>query len=154
MDQSQTRKIAQMMMEVMPLMMRVWSAEIRVTADNPSPAHVAVLGMLQYRPFTLSDLADRHAVTSPTMSNTINVLEERGWVARRRSTEDRRLVWIEITDEGRAKLAQMNDEIVARVAALLDRMTPQQRQTLLDGMIVLNEVFVAAVNADPVLAND
>ncbi len=66
----------------------------------------------------LSELALRQAVSLPTMSNSISVLVERGWVKRVPSPDDRRRVVLELTSEGRVVLCQMQGQAEARVAEL------------------------------------
>ncbi|WP_138443133.1 MarR family winged helix-turn-helix transcriptional regulator [Sinomonas susongensis] len=63
------------------------------------------------------DLAEKLNVTAPVLSRQINELQERGLVARRPDPEDRRAQLLELTESGRAKLAEVED---ARIAVLLE----------------------------------
>ncbi|MBK8023810.1 MAG: MarR family transcriptional regulator [Chloroflexi bacterium] len=100
MPKSIRREISRRTLDIIPLVMRVMSSEMRHTLPGIQPGHLSLLGILDYRAHTLGDLADRLSVSPPTMSNTISTLEERGWVQQRRDEGDRRLVWIEITGSG------------------------------------------------------
>lgn len=53
---------------------------------------------------TVSGLAKAMAVHQSTASNLMEKLESSGYVLRTRSTEDRRVVYLEITPKGRATL--------------------------------------------------
>ena len=53
-------------------------------------------------PLTPSQISERMLVPSATMTATLDVLEERGWVTRRPNPADRRSVLVEVTAAGRA----------------------------------------------------
>src|SRR6478735_2225214 len=70
-------------------------------ADSMSDAQLAVLADLRMNGRrTISTLAERERVTAPSMTNTINGLEEQGYVTRAVDEDDRRRVQVEITDAG------------------------------------------------------
>ncbi|HEX2621293.1 MAG TPA: MarR family transcriptional regulator, partial [Phototrophicaceae bacterium] len=118
MPKSNTVEIARRTLDIIPLVMRVMSAQMRSAEHGLSSNHAPLLGMLQYRPYSLGELAERMSVSAPTMSNTITTLEERGWVTRKRSETDRRIVSIMITEEGQAVLDGMQKEVEQRIALL------------------------------------
>ncbi len=111
MTQPSATELAHRTLDIIPLVMRVMSAEMRTSKHAPASGHVPLLGMLQSRPYTLHELAERASVSPPTMSSTVNTLEERGWVKRDRSQEDRRIVWVSITSEGSQVLADIQNHV-------------------------------------------
>jgi MarR family transcriptional regulator, organic hydroperoxide resistance regulator len=152
MSQSGTVEIAGRMLQIIPLVMRVMSAQMRhAPQQGLNSNNTPLLGALKLRTHTLSELAERMSVSAPTMSNTITTLEERGWVLRRRSEEDRRVVWIEITPEGIAALDAMQNEVKMRIAQLLEGLSDEEQATLVNGLTVLRDVFAAALERDPLL---
>ena len=69
--------------------------------DDISGAQFAVLTSLKiHGPHTLGDLAEREHVTAPSMNRTVNCLAERGLLRRDPDADDRRKVWIALTDDG------------------------------------------------------
>lgn len=75
---------------------------------------------------TQSTLADAMAKGKPTISRTLDVLEQKGYIHRKSSERDRRAKEIRLTDEGRALL-----ETVTPIARRLNeqihtRLDPQQ----------------------------
>ncbi|MCK6579997.1 MAG: MarR family transcriptional regulator [Anaerolineae bacterium] len=148
------REISRRTLDIIPLIMRVMSAEMRQSLPGIQPGHISLLGILRYRAHTLGDLADRLSVSAPTMSNTISTLEERGWVGRRRAENDRRLVWIEITDAGQAALDKVEDNVETRLTDLLSDLNDQDAATLVSGLTVLRDVFATALESDPKLCNE
>lgn len=109
--------------------------------DNPlSLGAMAVLAALyKFDELTLGDLAARERVQPPSMTRTVNYLEEAGYVTRRPGDSDRRQVLVSITDKGRAtveadrvsrdawlsqRLAELSPEeleIVRQAAPIIDR---------------------------------
>src|SRR5689334_20173244 len=74
--------------------------------DNElSMGQMAVLGCL-YRngDLPLGELAAHERVQPPSMTRTVNCLEEGGYVARRPHDTDRRQVLVTLTDSGRGTL--------------------------------------------------
>lgn len=60
---------------------------------------------------TQSEIADMLSVQGATVTNMLQKLEESGFVARRRDSEDNRLVRVYMTDEGRVKEQEILSQI-------------------------------------------
>lgn len=66
------------------------------------PSHGGILYMLfRGEKYTMKDLADKIHRTKPTVTVLVNKLEEYGYVAREKCTEDNRVTYIALTDKGR-----------------------------------------------------
>jgi DNA-binding MarR family transcriptional regulator len=78
------------------------------------------------------------------MSNTITTLEERGWLTRTRSEEDRRAVIIQVTEEGRKTLEEAHQRAESHLAGLLEPLDDAEREVLAQGLKVLHRVFESA----------
>lgn len=55
---------------------------------------------------TVTELADRMQLTQSTVTELVTRAETAGLVSRRQSAEDARVFWLELTDEGQARLAR------------------------------------------------
>ena len=122
----------------------------RRLANERHPSNVlslgsmAVLGALVANgETTLGELAARERVQPPSMTRTVNFLEEGGYVTRRPGDSDRRQVLVSITEKGRktvkadrasrdAWLAQRLSElspdeidVIRRAAPILERIASQ-----------------------------
>ncbi len=128
-------------LEVIPLVMRTVSSELRRSEHVLATPHFRLLWMLSHRPFTLSELADHQSVSLPTMSNSISILEERGWVRRSRLDGDRRKVLIELSSAGDVVLDEVRQHAEARVSELLSSLDEAELHTLLAGLSVLRVAF-------------
>lgn len=136
--------IARQIMDIVPHAMRAMKSEMRQSRASMMPGHFRLLGMLSHRCWTLKELADRQGVSAPTMSNTITTLEERGWLTRTRSAEDRRAVVIQVTEEGKRTLEEAHRHAESHLAALLEPLDDAEREALAQGLKVLYRVFESA----------
>jgi DNA-binding MarR family transcriptional regulator len=146
MTSDEALQTAKQILQIVPLVMRVVHSTARHSGHDLVPSHFRLLGMLCHRPHTLSELAENHAVSLPTISNTVSLFEERGWVMRVRSTEDRRLVRAEITEAGRATLEDAHRDAEAAMAKYLTDLSNEDREAVTRGLEVLHRVFGAALN--------
>jgi DNA-binding MarR family transcriptional regulator len=135
---------ARQVLEVIPLVMRTLASELRSTRHTLAPVHFRLLVLLAQRQHNLSELAEKQAVSLPTMSNSIATLVERGWVKRLRPAHDRRLVLVELTPAGRAVLKEILRPVEARVTDLLASLSPSECDQLSAGCALLRTAFARA----------
>jgi DNA-binding MarR family transcriptional regulator len=138
---TQVQVVSQEIVKVIPLVMRTIAAEQKNASYPMSPANFRLLNILAHHSCNMSELALRQAVSLPTMSNSISVLVERGWVKRAPSPDDRRQVLLELTPDGRAVLFDMKNRSEARVAELLGALSPDELAHLSAGLAVLEQAF-------------
>ena len=120
---------SELRLSVMRLRRRLVSE--RDPENELSIGSMAVLGGLEINDdMTLGALAQRERVQPPSMTRTVNCLEEGGYVTRLPSETDRRQVVVSITDKGRAIVrtdrARRNEWLAQR----LDELTDTERATL------------------------
>ena len=142
---TEVKAVAQEIVKVIPQVMRTIGAERHFSGHAMLPAHLRLLTILASHPCNLSELAVRHAVSLPTMSNSISVLVERGWVNRVPSPDDRRQVLLELTPDGRAVLVEIKSRAEARVAEVLGKLSSDDLASLSAGLAVLEQVFTFAM---------
>jgi DNA-binding MarR family transcriptional regulator len=82
-------------------------------------AQYRVLAMVASGDARASKLAERLAVARPTVTAVVDGLVERGYLRREAVPGDRRSASIVVTKEGRARLAQAEDALSARLEHLL-----------------------------------
>jgi len=132
---------AQQIMEVVPIVMRTLALEMRSVGHFDVSAHGRLLVILADGPHCLSELAQKHAVSLPTMSNSISTLVERGWVTRSRSPHDGRKVQVELTPAGREVLKEMRRAIEECMARKLSCLSPTECEHVLAGLEILRGCF-------------
>lgn len=80
---------------------------------------------------TPSELAANLDTTRGNMTGLIDGLEREGWIRREDHPEDRRGVFIVLTDEGRAKIEEMLPVHYRRMGLLLSKITTAESESVL-----------------------
>ena len=91
----------------------------------------------EIEPTTLMELSRHMGVTPGTMSVSIDRLERKGYVVRLRDAADRRKVHVRLTTAGLRVREASSVLDVARVEAMLTRLTDDDRQRAIDGLALL-----------------
>ncbi len=134
-----------LILDALPMTMRVVAAQMRDTPHSLQYQHLPVLAALTRQPLTQSALAEMMSVSGATMSNTLTALEERGWIVRERSHEDRRVVHISLTADGATAFRDTMAEMEAYIDGLLVHLDEQARAELRAGLLHLRDVFYRAL---------
>lgn len=85
----------------------------------------------------VSDISEHLNTSKPDVSKKIRVLEEKGYVTRRESRQDKRVTYIEITPKGKEVLLSNKKEAAQFLTNVFDRMGEEdmeQFMRLLDKM--------------------
>jgi DNA-binding MarR family transcriptional regulator len=110
------------------------------TTGAVTQSQYAVLAALRKGPSTASTLAEREQVRPPTMTRTIDALEERGLVTRHVDQADRRHVVITVTESGRSLLEETRRLRTAWLNNRLARLDPAERQVLSQAAAILQKM--------------
>ncbi len=102
-------------------------------AHGLTPSQYNVLRILrgEAKPLPILEIADRMLAAVPGITGLIDRLEGMGLVARDRSTEDRRVVFVTITSRGVDLLGQLDDPVLALHRKLLGHMSPAELRQLI-----------------------
>lgn len=96
----------------------------KVDEYDLTTAQFGVLEVLHHLgPVTLGDLADKLLVTGGNVTYVMDRLQKDGLVTRRRCSDDRRVVWAQLTDEGKSLIEQVfpgHAEYIAEMVTVLD----------------------------------
>ncbi|CAI9416822.1 putative HTH-type transcriptional regulator [Nocardioides sp. T2.26MG-1] len=93
---------------------------------------MGVLGVLTRSggALTVGELAAAEKVQPPSMTRTVNCLEQSGDVVRRPHETDGRQVVVELSEQGRARVLADRDRRDAWLARRLKELTPEERAIL------------------------
>ena len=142
---TQRHKIALSILQIIPSIMRILAAELRQTETPLLVPQLGALTLLAENSYNLSELAELHGVSLPTMSSTMSKLAEAGWVERQRSKKDRRVVMLALTPAGREMLNEIGQKMINHIAANLKDVPNSDLLTLQSGLQVLQTIFVPFV---------
>ena len=89
-----------------------------------------LLGVLRDRTPTMNELATLLGLDKSSATGLVDRAERRGLVTRVPSSSDRRVVLVDLTDAGRALVAEVAAGFEADVATLLEPLLPADRSSL------------------------
>jgi DNA-binding MarR family transcriptional regulator len=90
---------------------------------------------------TMSDLSDKLGVTKQQLTKLVNDFEENGYVRRVRSEENRRVIFVEITDAGNGCLDEMISEILEEIKTTLKSFSESDMDKIIESTRTLSEIF-------------
>ncbi|HIQ37870.1 MAG TPA: MarR family transcriptional regulator [Desulfocapsa sulfexigens] len=97
--------------------------------EELSMAQVQVLMTLQScGGSTISRLAEQLKVSPPSASTMVDRLEDKGFLYRERSTEDRRKVVVRLSKQAAAQAEQMEAAVLAAFLDLVEKVGPETAQ--------------------------
>lgn len=133
---------SELRLSVMRLRRRLVSE--RDPANALSLGAMAVLaGLERHGDLTLGALAQRERVQPPSMTRTVNCLEEAGYVVRLPGEVDRRQVLVSVTDKGREVLFADRARRTEWLAQRLAELTESERAVLRDAAPILERIAEA-----------
>jgi DNA-binding MarR family transcriptional regulator len=107
-----------------------------------SMAHLFLMTMIDKDgPLAMSRVAELIGSGLPTATGIVTRMEERGLVRREHDTRDRRVVFVNLTDEGGAELRSLHLARRQRMAAAISHLTGVERAQLLSSIRSLRGAF-------------
>jgi DNA-binding MarR family transcriptional regulator len=91
-------------------------------------------------PVRLGDLAATERIAPSTLTRLISVLEDKGLVHRDAAPGDARAFLVSVTEQGRAVLAQIQQEATSLLAEMLMTLPPDQLSALADALPALEQL--------------
>nr|WP_284703705.1 MarR family transcriptional regulator [Clostridium swellfunianum] len=89
----------------------------------------------------VSELSDKLGLSNSTVSGILDRLENQGLVERVRSKEDRRVVYVKVTDEFIKHSQKHFDEINNIIEQMMNKATPEELDIIFKGMDTLQKVM-------------
>ena len=132
---------AQQLLEVTMLVMRRISTEMRRETQGVSPPQVGIMARLSAGACSMSELAVHQGVRPPTMSRSVAMLVDRGWVERWTPEDNRRQTLVGLTGEGRRVLAEIKRKAERHVAGILEPLDDGARTQIGAAMGLLKAVL-------------
>ena len=100
---------------------------------------IEAIGMNE--PKNMSTIAREISVTVGTLTIAMNSLVKKGYVFRERGKEDRRVVYISLTERGRAAYVHHARFHKAMIDSISDELTPEEMELLIKTLTKLNKWF-------------
>ena len=87
---------------------------------------------------TVSRIID---IKSGNASNMCKKLEKEGFIERKRSKQDERVVELILTDKGEDTLKIINDDLVDKYGSIIESKSDEEFDTIINGIKLLNELL-------------
>ena len=100
---------------------------------------IEAIGMNE--PKNMSTIARENSVTVGTLTIAMNSLVKKGYVLRERGKEDRRVVYISLTERGRAAYVHHARFHKAMIDSISDELTSEEMELLIKTLTKLNKWF-------------
>lgn len=113
-------------------------------------AHADALSGLQYMllnlisdagRITAGDLATRAMIQKQQATKVLNQLEDKGLIERARQSDNRRAVWLNVTEAGRQLLGDIHADFAAQISAAFDRLDDASLDRYTDAMRTINDIL-------------
>jgi len=137
----EAKAAARELLHVVMLVMRTVAADMRRSHPHLAPVQMGSLMRIAAEPCTMSDLARHQAVSLPTISKSVDMLERRRWVERWVDKQDRRQTIVRLTPSGRRVLADIKQRAERRVASTLAPLAAAERTHLIAVLKVLTRIL-------------
>ena len=140
--------------ELLKLLVFLYTENRRITkliaarADLTGPQLTVVKMLEQVGDLSLSELSDAIRAQNSTMTGIVDRMEREGIVERVRSTEDRRVVRIHLTDKGKKLAIGIPVEPLFIFRAALESLTPSETTELLKTTTKITTSFREAIERD------
>lgn len=136
------RKAAQDLIATIPGLMQAVMSEMRQCEEPMRFQHFRALMLIGATgTSTLTDLAARQHVSLPTMSNTVSVLVDRGWVDRVPDEDDRRRIVLCLTPAGVEVTGRMYERVQTLLEERMSELTSAELDDVRAGFAALRRVF-------------
>lgn len=104
-----------------------------ILEEGMSSAQFLVMRMVGHRDaMTVSELSEYMGVTLSAVTSLSDRLKASGWLIRERNENDRRIVWLRLTDSGRSKLQELEAKRLGLMRKYLGRLPEEDLARLLE----------------------
>lgn len=128
---------------IIPRLMQTFFSDIRDCADDHIPvAHFRIIAMLMEKPMKISDLAKLQNISKASISDSVKMLYERGWVVKIEDPLDRRIVFLMVSDEGRKRMEAMFEKLRQIIKSKLSHTPERELLVINESLRILSDRFI------------
>lgn len=122
------------------------SMEIKLDYFDLSRAEftlMTVLSGLEMRHYsaTTKDISEYLQITKPAVSQMLNALEEKGYIYREINKDDRRIVFIKLTEAGHKKVLGIHKHATGQIKTALEMMGEEDSRKLVELITKLKTIL-------------
>lgn len=115
-EESIVNSICESITEAIPVFPKKLLGVSRIVREQKMPlSHVQILLMLRKEPLSIGELSHRLAIAKPNITPLVDELSHAGYVDRVKDEKDRRVVKVNLTEEGIAKIASIEETVAESI---------------------------------------
>jgi DNA-binding MarR family transcriptional regulator len=118
-----------------------YTKELNKKYNVSAPQVACLLALLEDGPMALSQVARKIMVNSSTLTGIIDRLEQKGLVTRTRTSLDRRVITIELTEEGRKVAGNAPPPVQLKIVEGLKQLSDEEREQIIRALSKLAEMI-------------
>lgn len=117
------------------------SKKVEKSTGITGPQLWAIKTIAEKAPIRVSDLAQSMYLNPATVVGILDRLESRSLVHRTRSTKDRRVVTVDLSDQGKALVRRAPEVAQGLLVAGLEQLPPEKRKVIAEGLRHLVDIL-------------
>jgi Transcriptional regulators len=128
------------------------SRQLSAYSNITAPQLVCLRAVVENGPLTTTAISREIHVSPSTVVGILDRLEDKGWVLRQRSREDRRIVMVSATEAGRRLVQETPSPMQQKLAEALNELPELEQATItlsLERIVALVESSQSAVPVTP-----
>ena len=130
---------------IIPRLMQTFFSSIRECSDDHIPvAHFRIIAMLMEKPMKISDLAKSQNISKASISDSVKMLYERGWVVKIEDPQDRRIVFLEVSEDGKKRMEEMFEKLRQIIQSKLSQTPERELLVIHESLRILSDRFISA----------
>ena len=128
---------------IIPRLMQSFVFYIKECADNNLPvAHFRIIAMLIDHPMKISDLARFQNVSKASISESVKMLFERGWIVKTHDPLDKRIVSLQVSQDGKRQMEEMHEKLRTNIKKKLSQTPENELLIIKESLKILSEKFI------------
>jgi DNA-binding MarR family transcriptional regulator len=136
------QKTAKDISDIIPKLMQVFVSYIKDCGDSNFPmAHFRIVGMLSAHPMKISDLALGQKVSKASISDSVKIMVEKGWIQKYHDPNDKRIVMLKLSHDGVQFMEEMREKVREYISIKLEKLSDEQLEKISQSLNLLDEAF-------------
>ncbi|SPF42075.1 MarR family protein [Candidatus Desulfosporosinus infrequens] len=133
-------KVAKLFQEVMHLYKQSMSKVFEATGITAPQG--MVLGVLsKEKTLKITELSSKLGLSNSTVSGIVDRLEKQGMVERKRSEQDKRVVYVDIANDFKEMHHNFHQRIEQKIEAAMSKGTPEELAKIFEGLDALKKLL-------------
>lgn len=135
-------EIANKLIVIIPRMMQVIVTAVKNQQIQLPMIHYRLLRILKEHPMSLSQLAEHLLISKASLSETVNLIVEKGWIEKINDPSDARRVFLKTSSTGIEQMEKTDAEVLSIISQKLAELSQEEKAIVSDGIDIISRLFV------------